>query len=94
MIKVVAKTLVREGRVDSYKSLAGELVAETRKESGNISYTLNQDIKNNRLYAMIEAWEDQKSLDQHMASEHFRRIVPQLAEMAEENYPIEIYTEV
>lgn len=94
MIKVVARTLVREECMEAYHALAKELAAETQKERGNISYTLNQNVKNKKLHAMLEVWENQEALDAHMASEHFRRIVPQLTAFAEEKYPLEIYSEV
>lgn len=94
MIKVVARTLVREECIEAYHALARELVEETRKESGNLSYTLNQNAEDRRLHAMIEVWESRAALDAHMASGHFQRIVPQLAEYAEKKYPLELYSEV
>ena len=94
MIKVVARTIVREECIEAYHTLAKELVAQTQKESGNISYTLNQSVENKKLHAMIEVWESGEALDAHMASEHFNRIVPQMAEYAEEKYPLELYSEV
>ena len=78
MIKVVARTIVREECIEAYHTLAKELVEETQKESGNISYTLNQSLENKKLHAMIEVWESREALDAHMASEHFKRIVPQI----------------
>ena len=94
MIKVVARTLVREDAIEAYHALAREIVAETQKEPGNITYTMNQSAQDKRLHAMIEAWESREALDAHMASAHFKRIVPQMAQYAEESYPPEIYTEV
>ena len=94
MIKVIARTLIRVECIEAYHTLAREMVEKTQKESGNISYTLNQSVENKQLHAMIEIWESKEALDAHMASEHFQRIVPQFAEMAEEKYPLELYTEV
>jgi quinol monooxygenase YgiN len=94
MIKVVARTIVREECIEAYHALAREIVAETHKEPGNISYTMNQSTEDKRLHAMIEAWESMDALKAHMESEHFKRIVPQMAQYAEEHLPPEIYTEV
>ena len=94
MVKVVARTLVREESIEKYHALARELVAKTQTEQGNISYTLNQSQEDPRLHAMIEVWESREALEAHLASEHFTRIVPQLGELAEEKYPLELYTEV
>ena len=94
MIKVVARTKVREECIEAYHALAREIVEETKKDRGMIAYTMNQSTTDKQLHAMIEAWEDMESLKAHMASEHFQRIVPQMAQYAEEAYPPEIYTEV
>ena len=94
MIKVVARTLVREECIEAYQALAKEIVEKTVQESGNVFYTMNQGVEDKRLHAMIEAWESMEALQAHMASKHFKRIVPQMAQYAEENYPPELYTEV
>ena len=94
MLKVVARTRVKEGCMDAYCALARELVAETRKESGNIFYTLNQSAEDKSLVAMLEAWQDRAALEAHFASEHFQRIVPQFAPLAAESFPVEIYEEL
>ncbi|MBR2717071.1 MAG: antibiotic biosynthesis monooxygenase [Oscillospiraceae bacterium] len=94
MIKVVARTLVREECIDAYQALAREIVEKTRQESGNVFYTMNQSVEDKRLHAMIEAWETMEALQAHMASDHFKRIVPQMGELAEENFPPELYSEI
>ena len=94
MIKVVARTLVREDGIEAYHALAKEIVEKTRQEEGNVFYSLNQSVENKKLHAMIEAWESMEALKAHMASEHFKRIVPQMAQYAEEKYPPELYFEV
>ena len=94
MIKVVARTLVREECIEAYHALAKEIVEETKKDPGMITYTMNQSTTDKRLHAMIEAWEDMESLQAHMESEHFKRLVPQMAQYSEKHYPPEIYTEL
>ena len=94
MIKVVARTLVREECIEAYHALAREIVEETKKDRGMIAYTMNQSTQDKRLHAMIEAWEDMDSLQAHMASDHFKRLVPQMAQYALEHDPPEIFTEL
>ncbi len=43
---------------------------------------------------MLECWESQEALQAHMASEHFKTMVPQLGLMVEESYPLELYVEI
>ncbi|MEN6573313.1 putative quinol monooxygenase [Methanobacterium aggregans] len=83
MIKVVAKHFIEESRINDFLENAAELVESSLKEDGCISYGLYQDVKDSEVVAMIEEWEDRDSLEDHMASEHFKSIVPGLNEFYE-----------
>lgn len=93
MIKIVAKSLIREDQVESFKELVRELVEKSSAEEGNISYSLNVSRDNPRLFAFIEVWKDQEALDLHNAAEHFQRIVPIMRKMREDG-SAEFFTEV
>ena len=93
MIKIVARTIVKEGKEEEYKQIAEELVRCSAAEEGNITYTLNQDITDPRSFAMIEIWKDKEAIELHNASEHFTTIVPKLNELAQEK-GINLYQEV
>lgn len=94
MIKVVAKKLVNEGKVEEVIELYEELVRETRKEEGCIKYELYQDEKDSRILAVIEEWESKDALEKHMNSEHFVRIVPMIGELAEKKKDMNIYNKL
>lgn len=94
MIKVVAKKLVNEGKVEEVIKLYEELVRETRKEEGCIKYELYQDEKDHRVLAVIEEWESKDALERHMNSEHFTRIVPMIGELAEKKKDMNIYNKL
>ena len=49
MIKVVARTLVREECIESYHELAREIVEETKNDRGMITYTMNQSTTEARI---------------------------------------------
>lgn len=83
MIKVMAKTYAKSDKLDRILELSREMVAETVKEDGCIKYELVQDIKDPCILIILEEWESQEALDKHMASEHFKRLVPQLNELRE-----------
>ena len=40
MLTVVAKAIVKEEKIEEFKKYADEIIKETRKEEGNISYNL------------------------------------------------------
>lgn len=95
MIQVVAKHVVKQDKIESYIALAKELVAKTQKQdAGCIRYDLFQDLKDPRILTILEEWEDQASLDRHMAAAHFRELVPRLAEFCEEKTEMNLYRKV
>ena len=51
------------------------IVIATRKEEGNISYDMHQNIKEPLKYTFLEVWKDQDSIDKHNASTHFQTFV-------------------
>ncbi len=94
MIIVTAKNILKEGNSEKFKELAKDLISETRKENGCISYNLNQDIKNQDILTFIEEWESEEALQLHMNTLHFTSIVPKLSELQEENSILNIYNRV
>lgn len=94
MIKIVCHMKVKADSIETFKSAAKEIVEKSQAEAGNISYTLNQSINDAQDFAMIEIWKDQAAIDEHNASEHFTRILPQLGVLCESSPSIYLYNEV
>ena len=93
MIKIVSKNLIKEDKVEEFKSLMKELVEKSSAEEGNIHYSLNVSRENPRMFAFIEIWRDQEAIDIHNATEHFRRLVPMMRSMREDSQ-LDIFTDV
>jgi quinol monooxygenase YgiN len=94
MIKVVAKCKLKpDVKVEEYLRDARELVAETRKEEGCITYALHQDINDPSIITMLEEWVDEEALNQHNKTDHVNRIVPELRKLREST-EVNIYREV
>lgn len=91
MIKVVAKSTVKADKIEEFRTLASELIDETRKEKGVIVYELYQDISNPSIFTFIEAWENQRALEEHFNSPHFKEIVPQFGPLRESQAEINVY---
>lgn len=81
MLKVVSKGIFYEDKVDEALKLYLELVLESQKEIGCISYNLFQDINDSTILTMIEEWENTESLENHMKTEHFKKIVPEISKL-------------
>ena len=91
---IVAKHVIKEGRVDDYIALAEKLVAETRKEEGCIAYALYQDSKDENVLTFIEEWESRDAIKAHFASTHFQKMVPLMKECMEGDVDLRYYNRV
>ena len=94
MLKIVAKSKIKEGLQEQYKAAVKELVRKSQAEEGNISYTVNQLASDPTIFAFIEMWKDQAAFEYHIKTKHFIVILPTLKDYVEESYPAEFYTEV
>ena len=93
-IKIVAKMPVKEEKMETFRSLATELIECSTQEPGNISYTLNVSKKDPCLLVFIEAWQDKAALKAHNQTEHFTRILPQLLQLCDGEPVSEMFVEV
>ena len=90
MVKVVAKSYAKSDKLDRVLELTKEMVEKTLKENGCIKYELIQDIKAPNTLFTVEEWESEEALNDHMASEHFKRLVPLLNEFRENQSEVSV----
>ncbi|MCL2136799.1 MAG: antibiotic biosynthesis monooxygenase [Coriobacteriia bacterium] len=79
MIKVHAAMELKPEAIDSLRPLVAELVSATVQEKGCHNYNFCEQNDKPGAFAIIETWEDQASLDEHMQSEHFTRLIPEIS---------------
>lgn len=91
MITIVAKSIVKDGMKENFKQVAKELITESRKEEGCISYYLYEGFENKKMLAFIEEWKDENAIQIHNESEHFKKIIPELAKFREGNPEISLF---
>lgn len=95
MIKITAKSFIKQDKLQEFIDLASQLVQETNsKDEGCISYELFQDVNAPCTMTFIEEWEDKEALDKHMASNHFTEIVPLLGAFSEKPGENNIYKKI
>ena len=94
MIKVVANETLKEGTKDKVLNLLDEMIEKTRQEDGCIAYELYEDINKPNTLAFIEEWESMDKLKAHFESEHFKRIIPQVAEYKAQDDPVGVYKKI
>ncbi|MDX9872415.1 MAG: putative quinol monooxygenase [Clostridia bacterium] len=83
MIKIVFKSKLKPDILEEYLKIITELITETRKEDGCISYDLFEDVKDPLILTLIEEWRDEEAIERHNNTGHFTRIVPELRKFRE-----------
>jgi len=91
MLRVIVKKRIRENSYDQLIGLYEELVMRSREEEGCISYEICSHVDDPQLIAIIEEWTDREVLDEHMKTEHFKRLVPIIDGYTEEQISFDIY---
>ncbi len=94
MIKIFSKMLVKEECVDKFIELTKNLVEKSRAEEGNVFYSINRSVNEDRVFAFIECWKDQAAIDFHNATPHFTGTVPQLRNLCEKSFGAEFFYEL
>ena len=83
MIKVTAVNYIKEECLDDFLEITKELVEKTNTlDKGCIQYELCRDVNDPLKFVMIEAWESQDLLNEHMKAAHFTELVPKLGGLA------------
>jgi quinol monooxygenase YgiN len=74
-LKIVATIVAKPQFQDELLKVFHAVVDETRKEDGNVSYELHQDINNPLKYIILEVWKSQDAINLHNESAHFKAFV-------------------
>jgi quinol monooxygenase YgiN len=70
MIIVAAKFKTKPGMRDKVAEISRHAIDCTRKEKGNISYTLYKSTDDEETLLYFEEWEDIESLRAHLKTQH------------------------
>ena len=68
---VVARVTIKQGQEKAFIDVASKLVDATRKESGNLFYTLYQSPTNPVEFIFYEEYKDEAAFQTHASSAHF-----------------------
>lgn len=70
-LKIVASLQVKLEYKEELMKALYNVVDYTRKESGNISYDLHQDIENPLQFVILEVWESKEAIEIHKKMKHY-----------------------
>ena len=95
MVYVVAKNFVKEGKTREFLKLAKQLEKATNeKDEGCIKYILVRNRDNPNVFAFIEEWTSQESLDAHIAAAHSKEIGAKLVDLLEKPGEASFFTDI
>lgn len=83
MIRLNVSLLIEdESRRKPLIEAATELIELSLRDKGCVDYDLYASTTEDDRYLIYETWETEEDLKKHMESDHFKRIVPRLEELA------------
>lgn len=82
-LKIVATILIREQFKNEMVEALKKVTDGTRKEEGNISYDLFQDINDPLKYIILETWKSQDAIKEHNQTEHYKTFKKDIADKIE-----------
>ena len=84
MVKVAASMSIKAESINEYLEIVKELVEKTNAlDKGCIKYELCRDKADPTHFMMMEEWEDQESLDNHMKAAHFTSLIPKVGALSD-----------
>ena len=94
MLILTAKGTIKKDNREDFINMAQELITETKKEEGCISYDLYEDINDKNIITFIEAWSSKEAIEKHKNTNHFTRIAPMLDKFRETEAKVNIYEKI
>ena len=91
MVIVLARLSVNPQRQAEFIEMARPVIAATRREKGNISYTLYKSTENERDLIYVEEWESKNDLARHSQSEHLQKFKKERAGMMAGETSVKVY---
>lgn len=94
MVHVVAESYVKEENREKYLALAKEGITHTVKEKGCVQYVLTEGVNKKESFVFVEKWETKEDLENHLQSEHMKRLIPLMRELRYEQKDVLILNEL
>lgn len=89
MITIIANFNVLTDSIEEFKKCAVNVVRDTRKEKGNLSYKIYQNRKNPEKFTFIEEWLNDTAIEQHNRAKHFIKFIDDIKSLTDGEVQIE-----
>lgn len=91
MLVIAGRVRIDPANRDAAVAAAREMMTETHREEGNISYTFSADLSDPGLYHLFEEWEDQAALDHHFGTPHMAKFQGAIAGLGVQEMTVQKY---
>ncbi len=91
MIIVAAHVTVKDGMGSEFVKVAQDAIAGTRKEPGNISYTLFTSTEDPNKLLFFEEWKSRADLEAHTKTPHYLALGKANADLVAQPTVLKIY---
>ena len=82
-VHVLARFVAKPGKEDALKAVLTTAMSPTRRELGCYQYDLLVNAAEPREFCFVERWEDDRSLDDHLATRHTKQMLGDVEELVE-----------
>ena len=82
--------IAKKGCVEDLKELLEMMVVPSKVEDGCLNYNIYQYIDNPRKFMAVETWEDEKALNGHKNSSHYKVYKKYFEQYCEKKYTDEL----
>ena len=82
-VHVFARFVAKPGKEDALKAVLTAAVSPTRRELGCYQYDLLVNASDPREFCFAERWENDRSLDDHLAMPHTRQMLTDVEALVE-----------
>ncbi len=90
-VRVVARIIAREDKVEQLQKLLLSLLEPTRREKGCVRYELLQSQSDPTDFTFVEEWGEYADLEAHLGSDHVQGLIGDLAGLTTEEPDIRAY---
>lgn len=81
MFQLIAIVTLKKGEAENFKKLLPSLIRASKTDKGNIGYQCDQDALNPDIFLFQERWENDESLEAHLAQPHFKEFATAIESM-------------
>lgn len=89
--KIVAIMTLQEGKSEQFQQLTNELIANSRKEAGVVTYKLFKSTENDNEFLFFEEYADKGAIEQHSKSGHFNKFMEAVKSLLAEEPRMEMF---